>query len=77
MQRILIGLAGIALILLIAILFSSNRKAIRPRVVGAAFGLQAAIALLVLYVPAGKLVIEAMAHGVSNLLGWSQIRRSI
>ncbi len=73
MQRILIGLAGIALILLIAILFSSNRKAIRPRVVGAAFGLQAAIALLVLYVPAGKLVIEAMAHGVSNLLGYAHV----
>jgi CNT family concentrative nucleoside transporter len=73
MQRILIGLAGIALILLIAILFSSNRKAIRPRVVGAAFGLQAAIAVLVLYVPAGKLVIEAMARGVSNLLSYAHV----
>ncbi len=72
MQRILIGLAGIALILLIAFVFSSNRKAIRPRVVGAAFALQAAIAVFVLYVEAGKAVILAMSHGVSNLLGYAQ-----
>jgi concentrative nucleoside transporter, CNT family len=71
-QRIAIGLGGILLILLIAILFSSNRKHIKPRVVGAAFALQAAIAVLVLYVPAGKAVIQAMAHGVSNLLGYAQ-----
>jgi concentrative nucleoside transporter, CNT family len=71
MQRILIGLAGICLILLIAVLFSSNRRAIRPRIVAAAFGLQAAIAVLVLYVPAGKAVIHAMAQGVSNLLGYA------
>lgn len=72
MQRILIGLAGIALILLIAFVFSSNRKAIRPRVVGAAFALQAAIAVFVLYVEAGKAVILAMSRGVSNLLGYAQ-----
>ena len=71
-MRILIGLAGIAVILLIAFALSSNRRAIRPRVVGAAFALQAGIATLVLYVPAGKTVIEAMAHGVANLLGYAQ-----
>jgi CNT family concentrative nucleoside transporter len=64
MQRILIGLAGMALILLIAFAFSSNRKAIRLRVVSAAFALQAAIAVLVLYVDAGKAAIQAMSHGV-------------
>ncbi len=72
MQRILIGLAGMALILLIALAFSSNRRAIRPRVVGAAFALQATIAVFVLYVDAGKAVILAMSHGVSNLLGYAQ-----
>jgi concentrative nucleoside transporter, CNT family len=71
-QRLLIGLGGIALILAIAILFSSNRRAIRLRVVGAAFALQAALAVLVLYVPIGKAMIEGMAHGVSNLLGYAQ-----
>jgi CNT family concentrative nucleoside transporter len=72
MQRILIGLAGMALILLIAFAFSSNRKAIRLRVVSAAFALQAAIAVLVLYVDAGKAAIQAMSHGVTNLLGYAQ-----
>src|SRR5690348_13096452 len=69
---ILIGLAGIAAIIAIAILFSSNRRAIRPRVVIPAFLLQAAIAVLVLKAPAGQAVIAAMSRGVSNLLGYAQ-----
>ncbi len=68
----LIGLAGILLILAIAIALSSNRRAIRPRVVGAAFALQAGIALLVLYVPAGRAVIAGMSRGVANLLSYAQ-----
>jgi len=72
MERIAIGLGGIVAILAIAILFSSNRRAIRLRVVGAAFALQATIAVLVLYTPWGKAAIQAMAHGVANLLGYAQ-----
>jgi len=67
----LIGIGGIALILAIAFLFSSNRKWIRPRVVGAAFALQAAIAVLVLYTPWGIRAIRAMSDGVSALLGYA------
>lgn len=69
---ILIGLGGIVAILALAVLLSSNRRAIRPRIVAAAFGLQAGIAVLVLYVPAGKAVISAMSAGVSNLLHYAQ-----
>ena len=65
------SIAGMALILAIAVLLSSNRKHIRLRVVCAAFALQAGIALLVLYVPAGKAIIQGMANGVSNLLGYA------
>ncbi|GAY22415.1 MULTISPECIES: NupC/NupG family nucleoside CNT transporter [Sphingobium] len=71
-MHLLIGLAGIALILAIAFALSSDRRAIRLRVVGAAFLLQAGIALLVLYVPAGRAVIAGMSHGVANLLGYAQ-----
>ncbi len=71
MQRVLIGLAGICLILLIAYALSANRRAIRLRVVGAAFALQAGIAALVLYVPVGKAGIELLAAGVSHLLGYA------
>jgi CNT family concentrative nucleoside transporter len=70
-NRILMGLAGILVILGIAFLLSSNKRAIRPRVVGAAFALQAGIAALVLYTPWGRRGIEGMANGVSNLLGYA------
>lgn len=71
-MHLLIGLAGILLILAIAFALSSDRRAIKPRVVGAAFLLQAGIALLVLYVPAGRSVIGGMSKGVANLLGYAQ-----
>jgi len=67
----LLGLVGIAVILLIAFLLSSNKRGIRLRVVGAAFALQAGIAVLVLYTPWGRAAIEGMATGVSNLLGYA------
>ncbi|HZG47255.1 MAG TPA: nucleoside transporter C-terminal domain-containing protein [Allosphingosinicella sp.] len=66
-----IGVAGILVILAIAVLLSSNRRGIRLRVVGAAFALQAGIAVLVLYTPWGRAAIEGMATGVSNLLGYA------
>lgn len=72
MHQILIGLVGIAAILAVAVALSSNRKAIRLRVVGAAFLLQIGIAALVLYVPAGRAAIGAAAHGVDTLLGFSR-----
>ncbi len=72
LQRTLIGVAGIVLILAVAYLLSSNRKWIRPRVVGAAFALQATIAFLVLYTSGGRWVIGEMSAGVSNLLGYAK-----
>jgi CNT family concentrative nucleoside transporter len=67
----LIALAGMALILGIAVLLSTNVRAIRLRVVGAAFALQAGIAVLVLYTPWGRAAIQSLARGVSNLLGYA------
>ena len=72
MNRILIGIAGIAVILGLAFLLSTNRRAIRPRVVGAAFALQVGIAVLVLHVPAGKTVLAFLSGGVANLLGYAK-----
>jgi concentrative nucleoside transporter, CNT family len=72
LSNIAMSFAGIAVILLAAFLLSSNRKAIRLRVVTAAFGLQAGIAVLVLYTDWGRAGIAAMARGVSNLLGYAQ-----
>ncbi|MEP7348438.1 MAG: NupC/NupG family nucleoside CNT transporter [Sphingorhabdus sp.] len=71
-MQILMSLAGMVVILAIAVLLSSNRRAIRLRVVGAAFALQASLAALVLYVPWGKTILQVMSNGVSNLLGYAQ-----
>jgi concentrative nucleoside transporter, CNT family len=70
-MHILLSLAGMIVILAIAILLSSNRRAIKFRVVGAAFALQASIAALVLYTSWGKVALNAASTGVSNLLGYS------
>ena len=59
-----IGLAGIVAILGIAVLFSSNRRAINFRIVGAAFALQVAIAATVLYWSGGQKAINALSQGV-------------
>jgi CNT family concentrative nucleoside transporter len=70
-MQILMSIAGMAVILAIAVLLSSNRRAIKFRVVGAAFALQASLAALVLYTSWGKVALNAASTGVSNLLGYS------
>jgi len=67
----LLGLAGVAAIILIAVVFSSNRKAIRLRIVGAAFALQAVIAFLVIRTSGGRAVIRGMSDGVASLLSYA------
>lgn len=68
----LIGLVGIVVILGIAFLFSSNRKAINLRIVGAAFALQVVIATVVLYWEAGRRGIESLSAAVMAVIGFSQ-----
>jgi len=67
-----IGIFGIIAILAIAVLFSSNRKAINLRVVGAAFALQAVIAAFVLYFEAGRAAIRGLSTGVLAVINYSK-----
>ncbi|KUR72136.1 nucleoside transporter [Novosphingobium fuchskuhlense] len=71
-MRVLMSLAGMALILLAAVLLSSNRRAIRLRVVVPAFALQAGFAALVLYFPPGKAALQGGAAVVEGLLGYAK-----
>ncbi len=71
-MRVILSLSGMALILLVAILLSANRRAIRLRVVGPAFALQAGLAALVLYFPPGNAALQGAAHGVESLLGFAR-----
>lgn len=68
----LIGLVGIATILTIAVLLSSNRRAINLRIVGAAFAFQVVIATLVLYTDRGSVVLEKMSVGAMAVIGFSR-----
>ncbi|NOX69351.1 MAG: NupC/NupG family nucleoside CNT transporter [Gammaproteobacteria bacterium] len=68
----LIGVLGIIVILGIAVLFSTDRKAINFRIVGAAFVLQVVIAAIVVYSDVGKSVIEKMSDGVQHVMNYSR-----
>ncbi|MCB2049145.1 MAG: NupC/NupG family nucleoside CNT transporter [Novosphingobium sp.] len=61
-----------ALIFALAVLLSTDRKAIRLRVVGAAFALQALFAGLVLWFPPGNAALQGAANVVTNLLGYAR-----
>jgi CNT family concentrative nucleoside transporter len=62
------SLVGVATILGIAYLMSSNRGAIRIRTVGIAFAIQAAVAAIVLYVPQGGVVLDKVVQGVQFVI---------
>lgn len=65
------GLLGVAVILLLAVMVSTNRRAIRLRIVIPALALQAALAALVLYLPLGKAALSAMSGGVQAVIDYS------
>ncbi|NBC37868.1 NupC/NupG family nucleoside CNT transporter [Novosphingobium sp. FSY-8] len=70
-MHILLSLLGLVLIFAAAFALSSDRGAIRLRVVLAAFGLQAGFAALVLYLPWGNAALQFVSGGVNNLLGYA------
>ncbi|MEI6643381.1 MAG: nucleoside transporter C-terminal domain-containing protein [Novosphingobium sp.] len=71
-MRVFMSLAGMALILLVALLLSSNPRAIRLRVVVPAFALQVGFAGLVLWFPPGNAALQGAAAGVEGLLGYAK-----
>lgn len=70
--RYMISLLGVITILSVAWLFSADRKNIRLRTVGLAFLLQVGFALLVLYVPAGKDILNGVTGAVAHLIDYGQ-----
>ena len=65
------SLLGIAVILLVAYLLSTNRKNIRWRTVIGAFAIQMSLAGFVLYVPIGREMLFSFAQGVSAVIGYT------
>ncbi len=67
------SLVGVAVLFGIAFLLSTDRKRINLRTVSLAFGLQVAFAALILYVPGGARVVNAMADGVSYVINYAYV----
>ncbi|AVK36460.1 TPA: NupC/NupG family nucleoside CNT transporter [Morganella morganii] len=66
------SLVGMAALIFIAVLFSSDRRAIKLRTVVGAFIIQVLIGALVLYVPVGRKILLAMSDGVASVIGYGQ-----
>jgi CNT family concentrative nucleoside transporter len=64
----LVSLLGMAVLICVAVLFSSKRKAIRLRTVGGAFVIQIAFGALVLFVPAGREALTFLAIHVQHVI---------
>ncbi|MEE8199838.1 MAG: Na+ dependent nucleoside transporter N-terminal domain-containing protein, partial [Candidatus Acidoferrales bacterium] len=71
MER-LMGFSGLLVMLGIAFLFSTNRRAIRPRTVLWGLGLQFGMALLVLKTTIGREAIRLLARFVDRMLRLSE-----
>lgn len=68
--RIGFGLFGLAVLIGIVWLFSNNRKAIDWKLVATGITLQIAFAALVLLVPGGREVFDALGHGFVKILSF-------
>jgi CNT family concentrative nucleoside transporter len=65
-----IALVGMVLLLVFAVLLSSNRRAINLRTISLAFALQVGIATLILYVPYGRDMLEGVVRGVQYVINY-------
>ncbi len=72
MLDILFGLLGLTTLLVIAWLFSDNRRAVDWRLVATGVGLQLAFAMFVLLTPWGAGAFGALSSGFVKLLGFTQ-----
>ncbi|MGD6858295.1 NupC/NupG family nucleoside CNT transporter [Bacillus infantis] len=70
-MNLLWGLFGIAVVLGIALLFSSNRKAINLRTIAGGLAIQLIFAFAVLKWSAGKKALELLTEKVNNIVGYA------
>lgn len=70
-MQIVMGLAGVLAMLVIAVLLSSNRAMIRRRTVFVALALQAGLAALALYIPAGVAALGYIVRGVKHVIDYA------
>ena len=71
-MEVLQSLVGMVAIILAGYALSSSRSDVNWRTIGGAFAIQFSVAALVLYLPAGKDGLQAVAGVVLNVLGYAQ-----
>lgn len=71
-MHLIMSLVGMATLILIAILFSSNRRAIKLRTVGGAFLIQIGLGAFVLYSESGRKVLLAISDAVKNVIDYGE-----
>ncbi len=68
-----IGLLGISVLFLIAVVFSENRQAINWRTVGGAFLIQLVFAGFIISVPVGQQLLASASGVVSSIISYGDI----
>ncbi|GAA8448071.1 NupC/NupG family nucleoside CNT transporter [Helicobacter pylori] len=66
----LFSVVGMAVLFLIAWVFSSNKRAINYRTIISAFVIQVALGALALYVPLGREMLQGLASGIQSMIGY-------
>ncbi|WQZ81508.1 NupC/NupG family nucleoside CNT transporter [Helicobacter pylori] len=66
----LFSVVGMAVLFLIAWVFSSNKRAINYRTIVSAFVIQVALGALALYVPLGREMLQGLASGIQSVIGY-------
>lgn len=69
-MNVLNSLFGMVVLIAIAVLLSSNRRAINVRTVAGAFLIQISLGALVLFVPWGREGLLAASEGVSKVIAY-------
>ncbi|WP_033765313.1 NupC/NupG family nucleoside CNT transporter [Helicobacter pylori] len=66
----LLSVVGMAVLFLIAWVFSGNKRAINYRTIVSAFAIQVALGALALYVPLGREILQGLASGIQSVIGY-------
>ncbi len=69
-MQLVMSLVGVVTIFALAVLLSNNRSAINRRTISMAFLVQTVIAALVLFVPAGGVVLDRVVKGVQTVINY-------
>ncbi|MGP1956224.1 MAG: NupC/NupG family nucleoside CNT transporter [Arsenophonus sp. NC-PE1-MAG3] len=72
-MQLIMSLLGMAVLIFIAIIFSSNRRAIKFRTIFGAFIIQMTIGAFVLYIPAGHRTLKSVSDAVSAVIGYGEV----